>query len=203
MYILNYIKEHFADNVHDIEIWTDGPSSQFKNKYFCVYWHHLASVDSIRGVLKLFSKKPWRRRCRWCWWYNWKWLSKMRFQCSKQSMRKQSRTLLPWPRNIKSPHSEILVFICYGKTSTHCLARCTFTVLSKQTREKFLPDVQQLSILYYPSPELSWVSSCWQTLGHKSQHCKLCYCEIWGYTLPWRSSSFGAKPVSNSKHSGM
>ena len=26
-YVLNYIKEHFADNVRTIEIWTDGPSS--------------------------------------------------------------------------------------------------------------------------------------------------------------------------------
>ena len=36
-YLLNYIKEHFGDNVHDIQIWTDGPSSQFKNKYIVMF----------------------------------------------------------------------------------------------------------------------------------------------------------------------
>ena len=71
-YVLNYIKEHFGDNVHDTEIWTDGPSSQFINKYifafigitlpqlkaYKVFWsysatsHGKGAVDSIGGTIK-------------------------------------------------------------------------------------------------------------------------------------------------------
>ena len=71
-YVLNYIKEHFGDNVHDHEIWTDGPSSQFKNKYIfgfigitlsqliaCkVFWNYLVAshckgaVDGVGATIK-------------------------------------------------------------------------------------------------------------------------------------------------------
>ena len=71
-YVLNYIKEHFGDNVHGIEIWTDGPSSQFQNKYFFrfigitlpqliaykVFWNYSATshgkgaVDGVGGTIK-------------------------------------------------------------------------------------------------------------------------------------------------------
>ena len=37
VYVLNYIKEHFGDNDYDTEIWIDGPSCQFKNKYIFVF----------------------------------------------------------------------------------------------------------------------------------------------------------------------
>ena len=37
VYVLKYIKKHFGDNVLDIEIWTYWPSSQFKNKYIFVF----------------------------------------------------------------------------------------------------------------------------------------------------------------------
>ena len=72
LYVLNYIKEHFGDNVHDIKIWTDGPSSQFENKYIFtfigitlphlivmeVFWNYLATrhgkgaVDGVGGTIK-------------------------------------------------------------------------------------------------------------------------------------------------------
>ena len=71
-YVFNYIKEHFEDNVHDIEIWTDGPSSQFRNKYifefigitlpqliaYNVFWNYSATshgkvaVDVVGGTIK-------------------------------------------------------------------------------------------------------------------------------------------------------
>ena len=67
-----YIKEHFRDNVYDIEIWTDRPSSQFKNKYifvfigitlrqfmtYKVFWNYSATshskgaVDDVGGTIK-------------------------------------------------------------------------------------------------------------------------------------------------------
>ena len=70
-YVLNYIKEHFEDNVHDTEIWTDGPSSQFRNKYifefigitlpqliaYNVFWNYSATshgkgaVDGVSGTI--------------------------------------------------------------------------------------------------------------------------------------------------------
>ena len=72
MYVLNYIKEHFGDNIHDIEIWTDGPSSQFRNKYifgfigitlpqviaYNILWNYSAishskgAVDGVSGTIK-------------------------------------------------------------------------------------------------------------------------------------------------------
>ena len=72
MYVLNCIKEHFGDNVHDIEIWTDGRSSQFKNKYifefiginlpqliaYRVFWNYSATshgkgaIDGVVGTIK-------------------------------------------------------------------------------------------------------------------------------------------------------
>ena len=72
VYVLKYIREHFGDNVHDIEIWTDGPSSQFRNKYiftfigitlpqliaYKVFWNYLATnhgkgaVDGVGGTIK-------------------------------------------------------------------------------------------------------------------------------------------------------
>ena len=71
-YVLNYIKEHFGDNVHDIEIWTDGPSNHFENKYifgfigitlpqlitYKVFWNYSATshgkgaVDGVGGIIK-------------------------------------------------------------------------------------------------------------------------------------------------------
>ena len=71
-YVLKYIKEHFGDNVHDHEIWTDGPSSQFKNKYifafigitlpqliaYKVFWnysvgsHCKGAVDGVGATIK-------------------------------------------------------------------------------------------------------------------------------------------------------
>ena len=38
--------------------------------HLCIHWHHLASVDSLQGILELFSNKPWQRCCRWCWWHH-------------------------------------------------------------------------------------------------------------------------------------
>ena len=72
VYVLNYITEHFGDNVYDIEIWTDGPSSQLKNKYifafigitlpqliaYKVFWNYSATshgkgaVDGVCGTIK-------------------------------------------------------------------------------------------------------------------------------------------------------
>ena len=71
-YVLNCIKEHFGDNVHDIEIWTDGRSSQFKNKYifefiginlpqliaYRVFWNYSATshgkgaIGGVVGTIK-------------------------------------------------------------------------------------------------------------------------------------------------------
>ena len=98
-YVLNYIKEYFGDNVRDIEIWTDGPSSQFQNKYFFrfigialpqliaykVFWNYSATshgkgaVDGVGGTIKRVVTRK---------------VIKMQFQCSMQSMRKPSCTLL-------------------------------------------------------------------------------------------------------------
>ena len=71
-YVFNYIKEHFGDNVHDTEFWTDRPSSQFKNKYifafigitlpqveaYKIFWSYSATgnakgaVDGVGGTIK-------------------------------------------------------------------------------------------------------------------------------------------------------
>ena len=71
-YVLNYVKEHFGHKVHDIQIWTDGPFSQSKNKYifvfigitlpqliaYKVFWNYSATshgkgtVDGVGGTIK-------------------------------------------------------------------------------------------------------------------------------------------------------
>ena len=71
-YVLNYMKEHFGDNVHNIEIWTDELSSQFKYKYIFtfigitlpqliawkVFWNYSATshdkdaVDAFDGTIR-------------------------------------------------------------------------------------------------------------------------------------------------------
>ena len=72
VYVLNCIKEHVGDNVCDIEIWTDGSSIQFKNKYtfrfigitlpqliaYKVCWNYSATshgkvaLDGVGGTIK-------------------------------------------------------------------------------------------------------------------------------------------------------
>ena len=71
-YVPNYMKEHFGDNVHNIEIWTDELSSQFKYKYIItfigitlpqliawkVFWNYSATshdkdaVDAFDGTIR-------------------------------------------------------------------------------------------------------------------------------------------------------
>ena len=71
-YVPNYMKEHFGDNVHNIEIWTDELSSQFKYKYIFtfigitlpqliawkVFWNYSATshdkdaVDAFDGTIR-------------------------------------------------------------------------------------------------------------------------------------------------------
>lgn len=71
-FVLNHIKEKFSSDVKHCEIWTDGPSSQFKNRFmfafvgftlqksfdFSVSWNYSATshgkgaVDGIGGLIK-------------------------------------------------------------------------------------------------------------------------------------------------------
>ena len=71
--VFNYVKEMFRQNIQNINIWTDGPFSQFKNKFtfsyighnlphlfphyhvawnFSVTSHGKGDVDGIGGTIK-------------------------------------------------------------------------------------------------------------------------------------------------------
>ena len=170
VYVLKYIREHFGDNVHDIEIWTDGPSSQFKNKYifafigiilpqliaYKVFWNYLATnhgkgAVGVGGTIKQVATPAVVTR---------KAIIKdvVSMFNAVNERAKPSHTLLSWPRNTKSPHSEMLVCTSYGKTSAHYLAWCTFTMLSKQTKEKFL---LACSTMINPALSIPWTQLSW------------------------------------------
>ena len=71
--VLKYCKELFGEEVRNITIWTDGPKSQYKNKFICSYignnlpqlfhnynttWNYSAksqgkgAVDGLNGTVK-------------------------------------------------------------------------------------------------------------------------------------------------------
>ena len=45
------------------QVWSDGPSSQFKNRFIAV-----ATKAYSKDMLELFRNITWERTCRWNWW---------------------------------------------------------------------------------------------------------------------------------------
>ena len=194
-YVLNYIKEHFGDNVHDIEIWTDGPSNHFENKYifgfigitlpqlitYKVFWNYSATshgkgaVDGVGGIIK--------------WVVTRKAIVKDTVSMFNAFSKKtKSHLAVMTQEYIASTLWEILVCISYGKTLTHYLAQCTFTVLSKQAREKFLPTC---SAMIDPAISIPWTQLSWQSLTNtRAQMSGLWILSLWNMEVHFTWEKF-------------
>ena len=64
---LNYVKEMFEENMQNINIWTDCPFSQFKNKFVFIYIYPSSVFSSLSRDMELFSYKSWKGGCEWSW----------------------------------------------------------------------------------------------------------------------------------------